>query len=49
MKKCFCGHSRKDHGKYVNGGRNKKGSRYVCQKDGCHRWSECDLKEGGGK
>lgn len=42
-KKCFCGHLLKDHGLYVNEGTNAKGSRFVCQKDGCCRWSYCDL------
>lgn len=45
MKKCFCGYQRKDHGKYKYRGRNKKGSRYVCQKDNCHYWQLCDLKD----
>lgn len=49
MKKCFCGHKKSQHGKYVDGGRNAKGSRYVCQKDGCCRWSYCDIKEGDKK
>ena len=43
-KKCFCGHLRKKHGLYVNSGVNKKGSRYVCQQDGCYNWNLCDLK-----
>lgn len=45
MKKCFCGHSKKDHGKYTKGLKNPKGSRYVCHKDNCHYWNLCDLKE----
>ena len=42
--KCFCGHYKKDHTKYINNGENKKGSKYVCTKDNCHYWSYCDLK-----
>jgi len=44
-KKCFCGHRRKDHGKYVGNGRSRKGSRYVCNKDNCSLWQCCDLEE----
>ncbi len=43
--KCFSGHNRKDHGKYIGKGRSGKGSRYVCNVDNCHRWQWCDLKE----
>jgi len=45
MEKCCCGHKREDHAKYVNGGKNAKGSRYVCTKDNCRLWDACDLKE----
>ena len=41
-KKCFCGHLDVAHRLYVNGV-NSKGCRWVCSKDGCHRWSYCDL------
>jgi len=41
--KCSCGHNRADHTKYVHGGKNKWGSRYVCTKDNCSRWAYCDL------
>lgn len=44
-KKCFCGHLLKDHGLYVKDGRSNKGSRFVCQKNGCNRWSYCDLSD----
>ena len=44
-KKCFCGHSREDHGKYIANGKNAKGSRLVCQVDGCHLWAYCDLAD----
>ena len=42
---CFCGHNRSDHAKYINNGRNQKGSRYVCTKDNCSRWNQCDLTD----
>ena len=42
-RKCFCGHYKKDHTKYLNGGKNSKGSRYVCTKDNCSKWNLCDL------
>ncbi len=45
--KCCCGHKRKDHNKYVKEGRNVKGSRFVCTKDGCNEWNQCNLKEKG--
>lgn len=40
---CFCGHRKEEHTLYLDGGKNKKGSRFVCTKDGCNRWSYCDL------
>ncbi len=42
---CFCGHPKKAHGKYTKGLKNPKGSRYVCQKAGCHHWNLCDIKD----
>jgi hypothetical protein len=42
MKKCFCGHSVKEHNTYV-GGCNKKGSIFVCSKDNCRYWNLCDI------
>ncbi len=44
--KCFCGHLARDHTLFVGGEVNKKGSRYVCTKDGCNKWDLCDLKIG---
>lgn len=43
-KACECGHRLEDHGLYFEGGTNRKGSRWVCQKDNCHSWNQCDLK-----
>lgn len=44
-KRCCCGHDRGRHGKFVDGGRNGKGSRsrYVCQAPRCSIWLYCDL------
>lgn len=41
--RCYCRHKRKDHSKYIDNGKNKKGSRYVCNVNGCSEWTECDL------
>ena len=41
--RCCCGHSRKFHGKFVDNGKNGKGSRYVCQHNNCSAWLYCDL------
>ena len=42
-RKCSCGHWEIDHVFYVNGGKNRHGSRYVCTKDNCYGWRDCDL------
>jgi len=42
---CCCGHNRSNHAKYTQGHRNQKGSRYVCTKDNCSRWFQCDLTD----
>lgn len=42
-KKCYCGHSEIDHEEYIDNGKNKKNSRFVCTKNGCSNWNQCDL------
>lgn len=43
LRKCFCGHFKKNHGTYKNGKKNKNGSIYCCQKDNCDLWNYCNL------
>lgn len=42
-KRCYCRHTLADHTQFVGNKTNAKGSRYVCTKDGCSRWNQCDL------
>jgi hypothetical protein len=45
MDKCACGHPRSQHKTYFGGGRNTRGSLYVCTKNGCDMWKYCDLSD----
>lgn len=42
-RKCRCGHWEDEHNKYINEGINRHGSRFVCTKDGCYGWKDCNL------